>query len=236
MNLLYVVDVTSLVVLYAFLLYFSMMDKEYRSLPLYGIMLFTVFSIGINVARFYFANDVVLVVSYVSFLLTGLLAFAFTLLVYLTRMIGIGDVFIILLTGISCPYIPCSGIVTSLPILTPLATIISSSLVYVELRRTTSYIDGFPPRFRRVRKHRASELKNTSIVREYPVYIDGIGFVYDRIFTSSPVENVSKILHNVPDDAVVYTIPNFPFVYYFTIGHFISLIFLLTLNSLISLI
>ncbi|MEM1695995.1 MAG: hypothetical protein QXQ90_05315 [Desulfurococcaceae archaeon] len=235
MEAIHILDVASLAVLYVFLSYFSKMDRDYRYVPLSTVVMFAASSIVVASARFYLADTLTLTTYCVSLILTGLLASTFLVLIHLTKMVGVGDIIVVLLTGIMCPYAPYPEGVRALPIINPVATAISALLMYIELRKSTVYIPSFPPRFRRVRKHRVSEIRKDATVKEYPVYIEGVGFVYDKIFASSPVENTLKIIQNVPDDAVIYTVPNFPFIFYFTVGHIIAVASLVLVYSMISL-
>lgn len=222
MDALLATDLASLAALCCFLAYFSVMDARYRSLPLYPTAMFAAAATASLAFRVALSDQATLFAVSVSLLLTGVVSMTMLVLVHMSKMVGIGDVVILLLSGLLCPYVPYPEGARLLPVLTPVSTAIASLLVYADMRRRTVRIDSFPPKFRRVRVHKAYEIKRSNPVKEYPVYVEGLGFVFDKVFASSPSENAARLLQSVPDDATVYTMPNFPFVCYLSLGYAIA--------------
>lgn len=139
------------------------------------------------------------------------------IIVYLqTGMIGEGDLIVLVASGLTSPYIPV-GYFRRLPIPLPMAMIISSLYLLYRYFKTTSvvYIRGIGRA--RVRVRYVADLKRGLMREEYPIYIDGYGRVQLRILENP--ESISKILESVPEYALVYTVPRYPFVYYYSLSY-----------------
>lgn len=223
-------DLTSFIALYCFLAYFSVMDVRYRYLPLVPTLLFVVTSVATACIRASSSDQLTLSVLSLSLLLSGIVSATMLYLVHASKMVGIGDVTVLLFSSVLTPYVPYPDGARLFPFLTPLATAIAVAMVYTVMLKNTVYVSNLPPGFRRVRVHKAFEIKRSNVVKEYPVFVEGLGFVFDRLFASSPSENVTRLLSEVPDDATVYTLPNFPFVFYFTLGHVVATALLIVLQ------
>ena len=191
------------------LLYFlGLYDKKYRAVPLSVFSIFTISSALLGVARLVVADDYVRHVIFISFLVSGVLLSVFVPVSIFRGMIGIGDVLAILATSIALPYPPFAPIsLVFAPVFIPLSVIITTLIIYVEIRRNTIVVDELPRSFRRIVKIRASQLKNAEILTMYPVYIEGVGPVYDKVFRSNPQKTSKEILSKVDDNAVIYAVP-----------------------------
>jgi hypothetical protein len=221
MNALTYVDIIALAFATALLAILGVSDMKYRGVPTVLLALFIGGGVVFTVFRFVLGDIQLRSLVGVSLLNTGFIAFIMTLLAYRTGMVGIGDVLTVLATVFTTPYPPIGRLVRLFPAAVPLATIASALFIYIKIRETTVRIDHFPPGYRRVIIRRGEDLKRMNPVTEYPIYIEGVGFVYKEVFKGSPVENTMKLVSRLPDDAKVYTLPNYPFAYYFAIAYIV---------------
>mgnify|MGYP000397905719 CR=1 FL=1 len=216
--LLQILDLVATGLACAILFFLGIADAKYRSVPGGSVIVFLIGGAVFTLLRIILGGaETVLTVEF-SVLVAGILALAMTALVHFTGMVGIGDVLTVLAISLMSPYPPLGFRVKMFPATIPIATIVATLMIYLKIRKTTIVLDQFPPGFRRVSVRKAFELKNADVITEYPVYVEGLGYVYEKVFNGSPVENTKKILRIVPNDAIVFTLPNFPFLYYFALS------------------
>lgn len=148
----------------------------------------------------------------------------------ITKMVGMGDALIVFLTTLILPYVPYGGL-AGLPLVVPLSVILAVLAIYVKMRKDTVTVAELPKKYRRVRRRTVRELLNTPVIKEYPVYVKGVGEIADKIFGGGELEaNVKKVLKKLPEDAEVYTLPNYPFVAFFFASVMVSLAVLVVLS------
>lgn len=213
-----VVEVVLTVIALIILNFLGDMDKKTRTLFFSGVLFFALVASVSAVFKFITDGLVEMTTLGISFVLTGCVASVMILLMYSTNMIGLGDVLVVLFAGVAFPYVPIGVNVKMFPAIIPVSIALSMFFIFLEMRKTTVYISTFPSGFRRVRRRRANEIKSAKVITEYPVYVEGVGYVYEKVFNGSPQENTLVILEEVSDDALVYTLPNYPFVFYFALS------------------
>lgn len=218
-----IVDLVGIAIAFLSLIPLGLADKKYRMIPALCVASLMLAGIVLTVLRFVYGTRIVAMTTELSLLLTGVIVMTMITIAYKTGMLGLGDILTVLAVSLVAPYAPLGNYVRAFPAVIPLATVVAVIMIYFKMRKNTVVVEGFPPGFRRVCKRRAGELKRAEVVTEYPIYVEGAGFVYDKVFNGSPVENTAKILESVSDDTTVYTIPNFPFVYYFMLSYFITM-------------
>lgn len=194
-------------------------DKKYRIVPLIPFLMYLVTALILMSLRLYYTDEITEKVIYISLLATVAFIMGLVPISFYQNLIGIGDILVMLIAGIMTPYAPIGEKVKLLPIITPLSAILAVAIIYVIRGKITVYKADFPPGYRSVIKVRASWLKKQEVIKAYPVFIPGMGFVYEEIFKSDdPREATKELLKNVDDDIPIYVLPNFPFVYYYWIS------------------
>ena len=147
----------------------------------------------------------------------GVVSVGLVVILVTTSMIGLGDILAILASTLATPTIPV-GRLTMIPGPSLIAALIASIILYINMRRMCEYRPDFPKEYRYVIKTYAGNLKRMRVLTMYPVVIDGKP-VYEEVFSGNPARNSKRILSRVSDDAVVYAVPNFPFVYYYALSY-----------------
>jgi len=207
-------------------------DKKYRQLPITYVLIYGVIASTFMIYRLIVAPDDIKLAITISSITTMGLVGGISVISYITKMIGSGDILVIVLSFVMSPYVPRIGVNTPpLPLLIPLSVIISTVIIYSRYFKETRRVETFPREYRRVVVKSAGELKNMKILSYYPVYILGKGYVYEKIFKSNdPMQESMKILSDTQDSDVVYAIPSYPFVFYYAIGFTLSVITLTFYN------
>jgi len=230
------IDFISLTVNTVMLIVGGFYDKKFRQLPVLYVLIFGVIAFAFMTYRLAVApDDVKTVVMISSVVVMGLIG-GTIMVALLTKMIGSGDILVIVLSFVMSPYVPriVSGR-APLPLLIPLSVILGILAIYSRYRRETVKVKSFPMEFRRVVSKRAGELKEMNPLSYYPVYISGRGFVYEKVFSSDdPMAESKKILGDVPDMAVVYAVPSYPFVFYYAVGFILSIVAMLALDLMMT--
>lgn len=201
-------------------------DYNYRGIPLYVATVHVVLSVVAVATRivlegFWFVLQTHWVVPLVLIPLV---------LVYLhTGLIGEGDLVVLVASGLTSPYVP-AGYFAKLPIPLPIAMVVSSLYPLYRYLKTTSvvYIKGIGRARARVRY--AVDLKRGLLKNEHPIYIDGYGLV--QLKRLGNPESIGKVLESVPDYALVYTVPQYPFVYYYSLS-FVTMFLVTTIVSVL---
>lgn len=217
--MLQILDLLAATSLYLSLIYLGIMDKNQRSVPSIWVSLLLALGAILTVVRLVMGDMKVVMVVEVSLFLTGIIAATMLFLMCFTNMIGVGDILVVLSSTFVMPYVPLGRWASVFPAITPISTLLASVIMMIIMRRSTIVMESFPPGFKRVCVRKAGELKARRVVTEYPIYVEGMGFVYNSIFSGSPADNAVKLLQSLPDDAVVYTTPNFPFVFYYAASY-----------------
>lgn len=213
------VDSLALMINIAMLYIFGYYDKKYRILPFIPFLFYLGLSIAFVGIRFYIAPPDIRSIMIASLIVSGGLLAALVPVAIYSNMLGIGDILAILASALMTPYPPLGEKIRALPILIPLSAVVAVLLIFIIRRKITIVKPDFPPGYRRVIRVRASWLKKQEVLKAYPVYVPGYGFVYEEIFKADdPREATRKLLDAVPDETVIYVLPNFPFVYYYFIA------------------
>ena len=218
LQILQILDLLAVALTCVALIFLSITDTKYRTVPGEGVIALLIGGVILTFIRFILGNEQVVMTVEASLFLAGIITLTMSALVRFSGMVGIGDVLTVLAVSLMVPYSPLGLRVRMFPAIIPITTVLSVVMIYLKIRNSTMFMKDFPSGFKRVIRRKASELKKMNVLTEYPVYIEGLGYVYEKVFNGSPVKNTIDLIKSVPDDAIVYTTPNFPFVYYFTIS------------------
>ncbi|MEM4101631.1 MAG: hypothetical protein QXE24_03010 [Desulfurococcaceae archaeon] len=153
------------------------------------------------------------------------------LLVYFsTGFIGESDIAVIATSSFTSPYV-FIGFFRYLGLVAPLAILTSSAYLLYKYRRTTGvvYLKGLGKT--RARLRYAVDFKVSNLLRyETPIYIENYGVIPREVVRNA--EKLREILDNVNDYTIVYSVPNYPYVYYYSLTYIVSYL-ALTLISLV---
>jgi len=223
-------DIASVIMNTIMLLVGGIFDKKFRQLPIAYLLVYGVTAAAFMVYRLSVAPDDVRMAIAVSSVLSIGMVSGLAVLSYTTRMVGTGDILIIVLSFMMTPYAPGVCGMAPLPLLIPLSVIAGTLMIYLRYLRETKVVEALPRRFRRVVVKTAGELRRMKALTYYPVYISGKGYVYEKVFKSDdPVQESLKVLSNLQDDDVVFAVPSYPFVYYYAAGFILVSVILLLL-------
>jgi len=232
MNDVDLVDIISLFVNASFLLIGGYFDRKYRMLPLAYVIIYGIVASAFMAFRLASTTpDVKVSIAVASVLVLGLVA-GVTVLAVFTRMVGSGDVLVVVLSFIMTPYVPrVFSNNPPLPLFVPLAVAVGVLVIIGQYYTETKKLNSLPGAFKRVVVKTAGELKSMKPLRYYPVYVPSKGVNHSAVFKSrDPLEASIELLKGLKDDEVVYTVPSYPFVFYYAGGFILSAVFLLALD------
>jgi len=235
MDLLNAVDTASLIINIGMLAIGGAQDKKHRQLPLLYVLIYGAMAAAFMVYRLLIAPDYIKTAIAVSSVLSMGMVGGLAVLALTTRMIGSGDILVIVLSFMATPYVPrISAGKPPLPVFVPLSVIVSALAVYLRYLRETKAVRELPKGFRRVVVMPAGELKKMNPLTYYPVYVQGKGYVHEKVFKSNdPMQESIRILSDARDTDVVYAVPSYPFVYYYATGFAFAAVILVLYDLLI---
>lgn len=205
-------------------------DYKYRGIPLYIVLLHGTLAVAAVISRIVFEGWWLVARTHWVVLLVLL---PLMLVYFHTGLIGEGDLIVLVLSGLTSPYVPI-GYFAELPAPLPLSLAISSAYPFYRYIKTTStvYVRGLGKI--RARTRYVIDLKRGSLRDEYPIYISGYGKIEPK--TAGNPESVKALLESVPDYALVYTVPQYPYVYYYSISFVITYLIITVISILASLV
>lgn len=200
-------------------------DKKIRGIPHWLVILHAVLALVSMAIRFSYLDIAKFTIVYA---ITGFLVAVLVLVWYLTGLIGEGDVTVIALSSATTPYIPV-GYLSGVPITAPLAILASATYLTYKYIKTTRvvYLKGAGKVRARVRY--VADFKHGLLGSEVPIYVDGYGVL--PLEARKNPSYMRKLLASMPDYAIVYSVPNYPYVYYYSVS-FIFTCFALFMVSL----
>lgn len=228
--MLYILDLVFFAINAALLLIEGYSDFKYKGIPLYVVIIHVALAVITLVTRLLFHGWWFIVTTH-WVLLVVIIPVVF---IYVkTGLVGEGDLLILAASGLVSPYIPI-GYFTGLQIPLPIAIVNSSISPLYRHYKTTSvvYVRGLGKV--RVRVRYAVDLKRGHLRNEYPIYIDGYGVVPAKVFKDP--SSVYKLVESVPDYTLVYTVPRYPYIYYYSISFVASFVFVTLLSVIIGLV
>jgi len=230
-----IVDIASVIINVVMLFVGGIYDKKFRQLPIAYLIIYGVLATVFMVYRLSVAPDDVKMSIAISSVATIAMVSGMAVLSYTTRMVGSGDIMVVVLSFIMSPYAPRIGSDSPpLPLLIPLSVVVSTLIIYLLYLRETKVIVTLPKGYRRVVVKTAGELKRMRVLTYYPVYISGKGHVYEKVFNSDdPMRESLKVLSDAQDSDVVYAVPSYPFIFYYVAGFILASV-ILVLYSLVS--
>lgn len=232
MNVVDLIDIISLFVNASFLLIGGYFDRKYRMLPLAYVVIYGIVAAAFIAFRLASEPSYVKAsIAVASVLVLGLVA-GVTVLAVFTRMVGSGDVLVVVLSFIMTPYVPrVFSNDPPLPLFVPLAVAVGVLAIVVQYYRETEKCNTLPSVFKRVVVKTAGELKSMKPLRYYPVYVPSKGVNHSTVFGSrDPIQASIELLNGLKDDEVVYTVPSYPFVFYYAGGFIFSAVLLLAFD------
>lgn len=158
----------------------------------------------------------------IALVTAGSMALLLAILRLWTGMIGGGDVLIPAISLVASPF-PVAGCLRYAPVLTPAAMIASSAYLLYWYRRSTPvvYVKGYGP-IRAVVRY-AIQFKRGE-VSDSPVYIEGVGAVGKEL-RNNP-EKLRELVSRLDDYTPIYVVPNYPYIYYYSLAYLITTILL----------
>lgn len=202
-------------------------DRRFRGVPYQLVVVHVVLAVGALTLRYGLLDKQVFVAVYAT---TGVLLVVLAAVYLLTGFIGEGDVIVVSSSSAVTPYVPL-GRLSGIPLVAPLTIALSSTYLLYGYHRTTKtvYLKGLGKV--RVRARYTIDFKKGSFRDEVPVYIEGYGAVPSRVRRNP--KYLEELLSRVPDHVVVYTVPNYPYVYYYSFA-FLATYPLLLLVSILA--
>lgn len=200
-------------------------DLKFKRVPILLVGIHGLLVGVFTVTRLIMLGFSVLQLSYAALAIT---AIALLVLHVATGLIGGGDLLVVLASGLLSPHVAI-GKLSGSGLVVPLAVLASASYLLYKYYSTTSVVYLKDLGKTRTRVRYATDLKASAIKDEVPVYIEGFGVV-DRKLLRNPGE-LGKVLSDLPDGALVYTVPSYPYLYYYA-ASFIACYVCLTLISL----
>lgn len=206
----------------AILLLLGVIDRALREVPTAVVVLLFGISLLIFSTKILSVSAVDRILYLISVLGTLLIVAIMGLVALRTNAVGLGDIIVVLASGMLVPVIPLGVYTKAFSMIPWYSSLLALLLIYLNNLRSTIYRRDFPPRFRRVVPLTAGNIKSSVVITYYPVYVEGMGFVYDEIFSSGdPRENTLRILSRVSDHTMVFAVPNYPFIFYYAISYII---------------
>ncbi|MDK6028686.1 hypothetical protein QPL79_04865 [Ignisphaera sp. 4213-co] len=204
-------------------------DYKFRGVPIQLVTTHTIIAIASTIYRLLTMDLQTFLKIYIGL---AVVATIFVILYMFTGLIGEGDVVIAIITTAQSPCIAV-GYFKYLSIQAILAIVIASSYLLFHYMRTTPvvYIEGLGRV--RAKARYAADLKYSNL-KETPIYVEGLGEIPKDVVKS--LSKLRKFLENASDNAIVYTIPNYPFIFYYSIFFIFTYILLSVLSILLSLV
>lgn len=205
-------------------------DKRIHGIPYKLVLAHAILAIVSTVLRYCYLSIAEFIVVYA---LVGVLLAVLALLYIFTGLVGEGDIAVIAFSSATTPYVSV-GYLSHIPIIAPLAIVISATYLAYKYSRTTRtvYLSGVGKVRARVRY--AVDFKRGLLRDEVPIYIDGHGSI--PIKTRKNPEHLKKFIDVVPDYAIVYSVPNYPYIYYYSASFIFTYSLLLMISLLVDIV
>lgn len=201
-------------------------DRKFHGIPYTLVVAHVILAAVATATRYSYLDQATFALVYAT---TGTLVAVLAALHVFTGLIGEGDVVVMASSSAVTPYVSL-GYLSGVPLLAPLAVAVSSAYLFYRYSLTTRavYLKGVGRVRARVRY--AVDFKRGLLRGEVPVYIDGYGAI--PVKARKNPGRLEKLLAGVPDYAIVYAVPNYPYIYYYSVA-FVTVYLLLALISVL---